>query len=213
MTARRRVLSDIRDALKQSAFVGSQLPSFAPVKATSPAWRPEIGPDLVSHFSIKAKALSCTVDVVETENDLPAAVETYLNRHQLPKKILVAESLLRLGWPDTLSIQHSAALPQDLVSVTPCFAGIAETGSMVFVSSPASPTSLNFVPDDHVVVLRESQIVAHMEDVWSLLREISYPMARTVNIISGPSRTADVEQTVQLGVHGPRRVHIILLRS
>jgi L-lactate dehydrogenase complex protein LldG len=95
--------------------------------------------------------------------------------------------------------------------VTPCFAAIAETGSVVLLSSAQTPTTLNFVPDDHIVVLGTAQIVWHIEDVWQRLRARGTSLPRAVNIVSGPSRTADIEQVVQLGVHGPRRVHLLVV--
>ena len=81
----------------------------------------------------------------------------------------------------------------------------------MLTAGPGSPTTHNFVPDDHVVVLEAASIVTHFEDGWAKLRERPEGMPRATNIISGPSRTADVEQTIQLGAHGPRRVHVILV--
>jgi L-lactate utilization protein LutC len=53
--------------------------------------------------------------------------------------------------------------------------------------------------------------VAHIEDVWARMRSDKRVMPRTVNFITGPSKTADVEQTIQEGAHGPRRLHVILV--
>ena len=97
------------------------------------------------------------------------------------------------------------------MSVTPCLAGIAEIGSLILASRPDSPTTLNFVPDHHLVVLHTGQILRHFEDVWPLVRALPGGMPRTVNIVAGPSRTGDVELTLQLGAHGPRSVHVILV--
>jgi len=52
-----------------------------------------------------------------------------------------------------------------------------------------------------------------MEDAWALLRAERCSLPRATNIITGPSRTADVEQTIQLGAHGPRRLHVLLMGS
>jgi L-lactate utilization protein LutC len=101
----------------------------------------------------------------------------------------------------------------DPTSVTPCFAAVAEAGGIVTLSGPDTPSTLNFVPDNHIVVVHASQVLRHLEDAWALLRARGAPMPRTVNIISGPSRTADIEQTIQLGAHGPRRLHILLLHD
>jgi L-lactate dehydrogenase complex protein LldG len=114
-----------------------------------------------------------------------------------------------------LSIRRGRGQGSDQVSVTGAFAGIAETGTVVMASGPDHPVSLNLLPDTHVVVLRESDIVGGYEDVWGRLRARYGKdlMPRTVNTITGPSRTGDIEQTIELGAHGPRRMHILVVRD
>jgi L-lactate dehydrogenase complex protein LldG len=60
-------------------------------------------------------------------------------------------------------------------------------------------------------VLHKNRIVPYMEDAWALLRKEKGDLPRAVNFVSGPSRTADIEQTIVLGAHGPYRVHIVLV--
>ena len=92
---------------------------------------------------------------------------------------------------------------------------MAEPGTPWLRSGPAGPTTLNFLPDTHVVVLRASRIVGAYEEAWDGLRSArgETAMPRTVNFVTGPSRTADIEQTIQLGAHGPRRLHIVLVED
>ncbi|MDP6190995.1 MAG: LUD domain-containing protein, partial [Gammaproteobacteria bacterium] len=97
----------------------------------------------------------------------------------------------------------------DLISLTTCIAGVAETGTLVLKSSPTSPTTLNLLPDIHCVVLRKEQIIGGYEDAWDLVRQAKLP--RTVNFITGPSRSADIEQKLLMGAHGPKRLVIFLL--
>ena len=61
----------------------------------------------------------------------------------------------------------------------------------MLLSGPDSPTTLNFLPEDHGVVLHESRIVAHPGDAWALLRKERGSMPRTANLICGPSKTGD----------------------
>ena len=117
-----------------------------------------------------------------------------------------------------LRIRRGRAEPEDAVSLTPCFAAVAETGTLMLVSGAETPTTLNFLPDTHIVVLRAGQVVASYEDGWDRLRAATVPAApapglpRTVNFITGPSRTGDIEQRIELGAHGPRRLHIVARR-
>ena len=100
-----------------------------------------------------------------------------------------------------------------MVSITSAVAAVAETGTFVFVSGPEHPTTLNLLPDTHIVVLRQSQVVGTYEQMLDKLRAIygEAKMPRTVNTVTGPSRTADIQQTIELGAHGPRRMHIVLV--
>jgi L-lactate utilization protein LutC len=141
----------------------------------------------------------------------------YLAAKGLPRRLACAPALAGLDWPRaTLGLHCGAARRDDVLSVTPCLAAVAELGSLVLVSGAESPTTLNFVPEHHLVVVHGAQIVRHFEDAWQLLRARNAGgsgMPRTVNVISGPSRTADVEQTVQLGAHGPRHLHVLLVAA
>ncbi|MDX1605990.1 MAG: lactate utilization protein C, partial [Candidatus Competibacterales bacterium] len=112
---------------------------------------------------------------------------------------------------ESLRCERRAARNGDKVTVTPAFAGIAETGTLMLLSGPDSPTTLNFLPDAHIVVLPAERIVGPYEAAWQRLRARNEPLPRTVNLITGPSRSADIEQTLQLGAHGPIRLHILLV--
>jgi len=110
-----------------------------------------------------------------------------------------------------LAFKARRAEATDLVSLTHGFAGVAETGTLMLPSEPARPTTLNLLADTAVVLLRASAIVGPYEDAWDRLRAHGEGMPRNVMFVTGPSRSADIEQTLELGAHGPRRLHIILL--
>jgi L-lactate dehydrogenase complex protein LldG len=97
--------------------------------------------------------------------------------------------------------------------VSHAFAAVAETGTLAMTSGADNPTSLNFLPDNHVVVVEASDVAGDYETVWRRLREKfgDGVMPRAVNLITGPSRSADIEQTLILGAHGPRRLHVIVV--
>ena len=103
------------------------------------------------------------------------------------------------------------ARADDLIGITGVFCGIAETGTLMLLSGPQTTPTVSLLPETHIALLPVSRIVAHMEDGLDLLRAELGNMPRAVNFVSGPSRTADIEQTVTLGAHGPYRVLIVLL--
>ncbi len=167
-------------------------------------------------FVEMAAAVATTVDRVETADFVPGAVGDFLARHNLGADIRMApdDRLSEIDWSKrpTLAITSGPSAGNDEVSVTAAFAAIAETGTLLLHSGPSSPTTLNFLPENHIVVLRASQIVGAYEDAWDQLRAAG-KMPRAVNLITGPSRTGDIEQTIMLGAHGPRRLHIILVED
>ena len=175
---------------------------------------------LIKRFQEMAEAVSCTVETITDAARLPAAVAGYLRANNLATQVTLApdEWLGGLDWAgqSLLETRSGAAGIEDLVSVTPAFAGVAETGTLVALSGAGHPTTLNFVPDYHLVALRTSQIVGAYEEVWARLRKANkmgrgFTMPRTVNMITGPSRTADIALTIELGAHGPRSLHIVLI--
>jgi L-lactate dehydrogenase complex protein LldG len=172
--------------------------------------QPDLGQGLTNKFINQLEKVGCTLEPVINIKEIPFAVLEFLRQHDLPKKIVMDNRFKELPWPpNKLQLDCRAATAQDVVSVSQAFAGVVETGSLVLLSSPDSPTTLNFLPDNHIVVLYTSDIVTHIENVWARMRTQTIPMPRTVNFITGPSRTADIEQTIQLGAHGPRRLHVI----
>jgi L-lactate dehydrogenase complex protein LldG len=158
---------------------------------------------------------------VQSLNDVPEEVAQYLANNNLPSQVRMAADpmLAAISWDKrpTLEILTGRAQEPDHVSVTGAFAAIAETGTLMMISGPEHPTTLNFLPDTHILVLRADQVVGPYEEAWDRLRQRSADtgrgMPRTVNLITGPSRTGDIEQTILLGAHGPRRMHIVLVEA
>ncbi len=212
MSTRDLIFTQIRQSLKRPELDENARQQLESRIASPPVFeRPAVGADLTTKFFYQLEKVVGTHDTISTLTDLPFAILEFLQQHQLPKELVVDRSFQPLSWPPRLSINYRAAQANDVTSITQAFAGIAETGSVVLISSPASPTTLNFLPENHLVVLKQVDLVAHIEEVWKKLRLQAMP--RTVNFITGPSRTADIEQTIQLGAHGPRRLHLILVKK
>ena len=157
-----------------------------------------------------------TVTRVPDAGGVPGALSDYLAAQNLPSEAVIAPhpELRAIGWGERplLHLREGRAEATDLVSVQHGFAGIAETGTLMLPSAPATPTTLNLLPDTAVVVLRTSRVVGAYEDAWDLLRAEG-TMPRNVMLVTGPSRSADIEQTLELGAHGPRRLHVLLIED
>jgi L-lactate dehydrogenase complex protein LldG len=175
-------------------------------------------PAQVALFVRNAEKEFATVERVPDLAAVPAALADYLAAQNLPTRLVMAPhpELRAIPWQDRplLQIEARRAEATDLVGVQHGFAGIAETGTLMLPSDPARPTTLNLLPDTAVVVLRASRILGAYEEGWDLLRaEGGGAMPRAVMLVTGPSRSADIEQTLELGAHGPRRLHILLVED
>ncbi|MGH7887874.1 MAG: LutC/YkgG family protein, partial [Candidatus Binatia bacterium] len=119
----------------------------------------------------------------------------------------------QLDWTaQGMNVAARPAKGSDLVGITGAFCAIAETGTLVLLSGEDTPPATSLLPETHIAVVRITRIVKGMEEAWVLLRSERSTMPRAVNFISGPSRTADIEQTIVLGAHGPYRMHIVLVQ-
>jgi L-lactate dehydrogenase complex protein LldG len=156
-----------------------------------------------------------TVARVADPPAVPEAVADYLAAQNLPGRLVMApHAVLRaIPWSDRplLEIREGRAQATDAVSVQHGFAGIAETGTLMLPSAPDRPVTLNLLADTEIVVLHADSIVGAYEEAWDRLRATFGSMPRNVMLVTGPSRSADIEQTLELGAHGPRRLHVILV--
>ena len=154
---------------------------------------------------------------VADAGEVPAAVAEYLIAQNLPGRLIMAPhpELRAIDWSarPLLEVREGRAEGTDMVSVQHGFAAIAETGTLMLPSSAERPTTLNILSDTAIVVLRASRVVGAYEEAWDLLRSEIGAMPRNVMLVTGPSRSADIEQALELGAHGPRRLHVVLIDS
>lgn len=227
MSARDDILGSIRKSLGRGALSGD-----AAAQLHRRLGRPErnLIPDrtagkdmagLAAQFADKSREVACTVDEVDSLDAVPEAVRAYLSRENLPARLVQAPALAAgLDWSKTptMEVKTGTSDGSEDTSVTPVLAAVAETGTLMLTSDSDTPTGLNFLPENHIAVVRRSQVVGPLEDAWARFRAArakaegdGFDMPRTVNLITGPSRTGDIEQKIQMGAHGPRRMHVILV--
>jgi L-lactate dehydrogenase complex protein LldG len=164
-----------------------------------------------------------TVERIADLAAVPGAITDYLAAQNLPARLVMAPhpELEGLDWSSRpmLSRDTRRAQDGDQVSLQHAWAAVAETGTLFFPSDPARPATLNLLPDTEIVLLRASAIVGAYEEAWDRLRAERRDaltggwMPRNLMLVTGPSRSADIEQTLELGAHGPRRLHILLVED
>lgn len=222
MTSRTEILARIRRSLGTSernvvrrAAVADRL-QRAPT-GVIPARGQLAAEERIALFLERAGAVQATTERIADKADLPAAVAAYLRRHNLPQAIRTGADprLAAVDWSSEaqLAVARGPSAGDDLVCVSHAEAGVAETGTLALVSGPDNPTTLNFLPDVHIVAVAAADIEGDLEAVWRRLRDRfgKGALPRTVNLVTGPSRSADIEQTLLLGAHGPRSLHVVVV--
>jgi L-lactate dehydrogenase complex protein LldG len=168
-------------------------------------------------FRTMVEAANGSVEEIADAGNVPSAVAALLRAHNLPMAVKRGADprLAALPWERerTLEVSVGPSDGKDLVAVSHAFGAAAESGTLMLVSGADNPTTLNFLPDTHIVVVDAKDVTGDYETLWRRLREKFGDglMPRTVNFITGPSRSADIEQTLILGAHGPRRLHVMVV--
>lgn len=218
MSARDDILGRVRQSLRRGPLAGKRVRELeawiAEPKAHIVPDRAKVSKkEALAAFRARALDVAATVETVSDKADVPEHVAAFLRNHNLPARVRVAAPVQNLDWQGAaIEALSGPAEESDAAAVSLADAGVAETGTLVLRSGPDNPTTLNFLPDNHVVVLPASRLVGAYEELWTAWRERFGEdfLPRAVNWITGPSRTADIELMLLLGAHGPRRLHILI---
>jgi L-lactate dehydrogenase complex protein LldG len=185
-------------------------------RGTLPARSKHPGEERVALFATMLARQGADVARVATLREAVGAIASYLGTCNLPPRLRMGRDrvLAALPWREAWDIDRTfgAAEADDRASLSRAVAGAAETGTLFLLSGADNPTSLNFLPEAHSVLIAAADIVASYEEAFDRVRAFSGGVIpRSINLISGPSRTADIEQTIVRGAHGPRRLHVLIL--
>jgi L-lactate dehydrogenase complex protein LldG len=173
--------------------------------------------ELVRLFQSMLEASGAKVVRTRSKKQLPEAVASVLRERNLPLRVRCGDDplfkTLAEGDAPLLEVLRGPARPDDLASLSHASAAAAETGTLFLLSGASNPSTLNFLPETHIVAIEADDIQGPYEDCWAKLRASRGPgqMPRTVNLISGASRTADIEQTIVMGAHGPKYLAVIII--
>lgn len=222
LTARDAILSRIRSSLGVTGKEPARTKAIADRMKKAPAGViPARGQlparEQVALFCQKAEAVLASVMRVKSRNAVPEAVAAYLREKNLPAEIVMGSDprLTAMPWKKqkALTVKSGASDGSDEAGLSFAFGGVAETGTLLLASGPDNPTTINFLPEHHIVALDAADIDGDLETLMKKLRERhgKGAMPRTVNLVTGPSRSGDIEQTIILGAHGPRALHIVVV--
>ena len=211
--SREALLARVRAALRRDGTDdAARAAAQAYIAAHRSGPQPAAGSDVVERFLRRATDMSSTVERIAALDEAPSAVARYLKTvDAVPATAVCWPEFAMQGWAEAgLTVESRPTVGHDALGITGCSCAIAETGTLVLVSGTETPTATFLLPESHVAIVRAGQIVPAMEDAFARLRAEG-ALPRGVSLVSGPSRTGDIEQTTVLGAHGPRRLHILLV--
>lgn len=222
MNGRDAILGRIRKSLGVGANDGARLAMVrerlekAP-KGVIPARGKLDAAGRIALFLEMAQRANATVQRVDAPGDVPDAVAEYLRARNLPSAVRMGADrrLAKMPWAaqKALEVKPGASDGDDEAGVSHALGGIAETGTLLLASGKENPTTVNFLPDHHIVVVNAKDIAGDLETALGRVRKAygKGEMPRTLNLITGPSRSGDIEQKLLLGAHGPRALHLIVV--
>lgn len=219
-SARSAILGRIRRSLNATAHDGARIGAAeARIAAHAATLVPERAKgdaaSLVALFRSYLEGQLATVIEVGAPDKVPGAIADYLKKTELAARLRLGDDarLAAMPWGGAgLAIDRGAAEADDAAGLSHALAGIAETGTLVIAAGGDNPVTLAFVPATHIIVVARETIVGSYEDAVGLVRAAFGPkdMPRTLNYISGPSRTADIGGKIVIGAHGPRNLCVVI---
>lgn len=171
----------------------------------------------IALFVTMAVKVAASVARVASFDEVPGAVAAYLREKNLPASVRMGADprLSTLPWAreSALEIKTGPSDGLDEAGVSHALGAIAETGTLALASGPDNPVTISFLPEHHIVVLDARDVAGDMEAVFAAVaaRYGKGTLPRTLNLVTGPSRSGDIEQTIILGAHGPRALHVVLV--
>jgi len=205
-TAREEILARIRAALPAQ---GTLIP------LQEPAYQRRGGLDREACLELlRDRLLDYNADVVdiESESELPAAIAAALTKAGEERVVIAAEfpqPWLPAGFEFTVDRELGIEQLDTMQAVvTTCEAAIASTGTILLIHEGAQGRrAITLLPDHHLCLVRREQVLELVPEAWE---SIAAKGAQPITTISGPSATSDIEMTRIRGVHGPRRLTVIL---
>jgi L-lactate dehydrogenase complex protein LldG len=171
--------------------------------------------DPVRVFAKRASLVNAVVQEVSSLTEVPAAVAELLRQKNMEAAVHLPADPQNtvLDWTRAPGIEKRNTPPgPDSAAIAFVPYAIAETGTLVYPASAEQPASWHFRAGFEIAILNASAIRHRLEDVLAAITAKG-PIPHTINLVTGPSRTGDIEQTLELGAHGPKALAILIVRD
>lgn len=213
----KKLRANLNNAAPQKERVQSvnNLPT-TPIATYQPANLISSKQQLVNEFKVRLENQSTKVYLVESKTKIPEILAGILPQYS-HSQILYAgkdQKINTLDWQEEgIELNEGTPSENGAVSISHSFAGAAETGTLFFTSGPENPARNNYLSTTHIALIHEDTIVQTYEEAFAIQSSMQADLPRSLMMISGPSRTADIEQTLILGAHGPTELIVIIYRA
>jgi L-lactate dehydrogenase complex protein LldG len=201
--ARDEVLACVRAALED-------VPAGEPNHHTiEPPERADV--NRVATFRARAAGYRARVDAIRSRDAIAPAIRGIARRHRA-RRFAIPDDLDMNWLPDGLEVLRCPVSSADLDrvdgAITGCAVAVADTGTIILAGGPAQGSgALTLIPDLHICVVESHRIVAGLDEALGVVA--STP--RHITLVSGPSATSDIELRRVEGVHGPRRLELLIV--
>lgn len=218
---REQILSRVREALRQPSDPHVRSTGALPV-ADPREWLPAGGathPERVSLFTEWSEKLRTTFALVADEAAAAAQLAQIATIEGWSRIAVHGDPLVEACCRDLVLDRLSTDEGYEATDLERCDAGItacdalvAQTGSVLLTSRSAGGRALSVLPPHHVVVARREQLLPDLPTAYTLLHEeYGHNWPSFLTLISGPSRTGDIERILVLGAHGPKKLTVLLV--
>ena len=206
-TSREKVLKKIRNALISKTE--NPYPSLDTESSVYPELQDSVDIAFAQEFTrIAGKFVYC-----ENENDLAKNLASLVTEKKWESVYCIDKDIQAILEKGGIKFEDN---PENLTNLTAgitfCEFLIARLGSIMISSKQISGRRLNVYPETHIVIARSNQIVPELKDaIESIRAKYDNKLPSLITVISGPSRTADIEKTLVMGAHGPKELYVFLL--
>ncbi len=166
-------------------------------------------------FANELEAISGQCTLVQSEEEAISNVANMMGIEQISSLFCRDTDIQSLLQANRVAFRSD---PDDFIGmqagITRCEYLIARTGSVMVSSAHQSGRQMNVFPPIHIVIAKESQLVPYLEDAYNAMQtKYEMHLPSMISLITGPSRTADIEKTLVLGAHGPKKLWVLLVKD
>lgn len=200
---------EILDKLKKAVYTEPEKPDFnAPVYHS-------IDTPLELAFKENLEKVNGNVSIFSSEKKLFGQLKTFLSSYKSEDISCREAEIQAMLKKFDISFSENSEIPKTIeIGITGCEFLIAHTGSAMVSSAQKGGRQLFVYPPVHIIIAKKDQLVDYLESAYiAIQNKYKNDLPSQITLITGPSRTADIEKTLILGAHGPRELHVFLLNN